>query len=357
MLSKAAHARDAHAHRAASAGSRRQVATSRPSWPRRSRTTPARSASRPSATPSPPPTRSCSSSGRASPRPPTNTASRCSRGPCWGGAHEAAPRRPGHAGVRARRRPRSEPPADAPAHTRRAGLAPDRAHPPLRDRRRRRARRAVRAAPPRVRGLHRLRSLADLHRGLHPRPRPAAVREHAHGGVGDRAPDDGAAGGRPPHHPPGRQRGRRRTSSSSAARARRARSTSSSACSTSTPRPSSSSAPTSTTPTSCRGGSRAPTSSRSPRTPTGASTSPGSRPSCAGYADRPLKVGSFSAASNVTGIVSDVDALARVLRRHGALACFDYAAAGPYLPIDMAGQGRGVPLPAQVPRRPGTPAC
>jgi selenocysteine lyase/cysteine desulfurase len=49
-----------------------------------------------------------------------------------------------------------------------------------------------------------------------------------------------------------------------------------------------------------------------------------------------LKVGSFSAASNVTGIVSDVDRLATLLHRHGALACFDYAAAGPYLPIDMA---------------------
>ena len=53
------------------------------------------------------------------------------------------------------------------------------------------------------------------------------------------------------------------------------------------------------------------------------------------HAHRPLKVGSFSAASNVTGIVSDVDRLATVLHRHGALACFDYAAAGPYLPIDM----------------------
>ena len=42
-----------------------------------------------------------------------------------------------------------------------------------------------------------------------------------------------------------------------------------------------------------------------------------------------------------------------MLHRHGALACFDYAAAGPYLPIDMARQGRGLPLPAQVRRRPG----
>jgi selenocysteine lyase/cysteine desulfurase len=53
------------------------------------------------------------------------------------------------------------------------------------------------------------------------------------------------------------------------------------------------------------------------------------------YADRALKIGSFSAASNVTGLVTDVDRVAITLHRHGALACFDYAAAGPYLPIDM----------------------
>lgn len=55
----------------------------------------------------------------------------------------------------------------------------------------------------------------------------------------------------------------------------------------------------------------------------------------AAYAERPLKVGSFSAASNVTGVLSDVAAIARVLHRGGALAVFDYAAGGPYVPIDM----------------------
>lgn len=50
---------------------------------------------------------------------------------------------------------------------------------------------------------------------------------------------------------------------------------------------------------------------------------------------RPLKIGSFSAASNVTGILSDVEDIARILHRHGAYAFFDYAAAGPYVPIDM----------------------
>ncbi|MCH9685011.1 MAG: aminotransferase class V-fold PLP-dependent enzyme [Deltaproteobacteria bacterium] len=53
------------------------------------------------------------------------------------------------------------------------------------------------------------------------------------------------------------------------------------------------------------------------------------------HADRPLKVGTFSAASNVTGVLSDVAEIARVLHRGGAFACFDYAAAGPYVPIDM----------------------
>jgi selenocysteine lyase/cysteine desulfurase len=53
------------------------------------------------------------------------------------------------------------------------------------------------------------------------------------------------------------------------------------------------------------------------------------------HAARPLKVGSFSAASNVTGILTDVDAVSILLHRHGALAFWDYAAAGPYLPIEM----------------------
>ena len=53
------------------------------------------------------------------------------------------------------------------------------------------------------------------------------------------------------------------------------------------------------------------------------------------HADRALKIGSFSAASNVTGIITDVDAVATLLHRHGALSFWDYAAAGPYLDIRM----------------------
>lgn len=48
-----------------------------------------------------------------------------------------------------------------------------------------------------------------------------------------------------------------------------------------------------------------------------------------------LRIGSFSAASNVTGIVAPVHEVARLLHRRGAHALFDYAAAGPYLPITM----------------------
>ena len=54
------------------------------------------------------------------------------------------------------------------------------------------------------------------------------------------------------------------------------------------------------------------------------------------HAERPLKIGSFSAASNVTGIITDTDQVAIILHRHGALSCWDYAAAGPYLPIRMS---------------------
>ena len=54
------------------------------------------------------------------------------------------------------------------------------------------------------------------------------------------------------------------------------------------------------------------------------------------FADRPLRIGSFSAASNVTGIVSDTRAVSVLLHRHGALSLWDFAAAAPYLDIEMA---------------------
>jgi selenocysteine lyase/cysteine desulfurase len=58
-------------------------------------------------------------------------------------------------------------------------------------------------------------------------------------------------------------------------------------------------------------------------------------------AGRRLRIGSFSAASNVTGIVSDTRAIATLLHRHGALSFWDFAAAGPYVQIDMGPGGDG----------------
>ncbi len=47
------------------------------------------------------------------------------------------------------------------------------------------------------------------------------------------------------------------------------------------------------------------------------------------------KIGSFSAASNVTGLISDVRGLAAMLHDHGAVAVFDYAASAPYVKVDV----------------------
>jgi len=78
------------------------------------------------------------------------------------------------------------------------------------------------------------------------------------------------------------------------------------------------------------------------------------------HADRPLKIGSFSAASNVTGIVTDTARIAATLHLHGALSCWDYASAGPYLPIDMnpddlAYKDAVFISPHKFPGGPGTP--
>jgi len=64
------------------------------------------------------------------------------------------------------------------------------------------------------------------------------------------------------------------------------------------------------------------------------------------HADRPLKIGSFSAASNVTGVLSDVRAISILLHRHGALSFWDFAAAAPYVSIEMGpfAHGEGDPL-------------
>ncbi len=64
------------------------------------------------------------------------------------------------------------------------------------------------------------------------------------------------------------------------------------------------------------------------------------RKALARYAERPLKIGSFSAASNVTGILTDIDGVADLLHEHGALSFWDYAAAAPYVDIAMDDDAR-----------------
>jgi len=51
--------------------------------------------------------------------------------------------------------------------------------------------------------------------------------------------------------------------------------------------------------------------------------------------DRKLKIGSFTACSNVTGIRTPVHALARVMHEYGGLCFIDYAASAPYDEINM----------------------
>ena len=55
------------------------------------------------------------------------------------------------------------------------------------------------------------------------------------------------------------------------------------------------------------------------------------------YSERALKIASFSAASNVTGLLTDVKSITQMLHKNGALAFWDYAASGPYVAIDVAG--------------------
>lgn len=62
------------------------------------------------------------------------------------------------------------------------------------------------------------------------------------------------------------------------------------------------------------------------------------------HSDRPLLIGSFSAASNVTGILTDTHAISTLLHEHGALAFWDYAACGPYIDIDMQPRCKEHPL-------------
>ena len=60
------------------------------------------------------------------------------------------------------------------------------------------------------------------------------------------------------------------------------------------------------------------------------------------YQHRPVRIGSFSAASNVTGLLTDADTVAALLHAYGALSFWDYAAAGPYVDIRVGESAPGL---------------
>ncbi|MEH6995966.1 aminotransferase class V-fold PLP-dependent enzyme [Neobacillus drentensis] len=53
------------------------------------------------------------------------------------------------------------------------------------------------------------------------------------------------------------------------------------------------------------------------------------------YRDRAVKIGSFTACSNVTGIQSPYHRLAKIMHKHGGLCFVDFAASAPYVKINM----------------------
>ena len=58
------------------------------------------------------------------------------------------------------------------------------------------------------------------------------------------------------------------------------------------------------------------------------------------YCDRYIKIGSFTACSNITGLLLDIDKISLIMHTYNGLAFFDYAAGGPYLQMNVSG-----PLP------------
>jgi len=53
------------------------------------------------------------------------------------------------------------------------------------------------------------------------------------------------------------------------------------------------------------------------------------------YANRKLKIGSFTACSNVTGIITPYYELAKIMHQHDGFCFVDFAASAPYVKIDM----------------------
>ncbi|MDJ0646227.1 MAG: aminotransferase class V-fold PLP-dependent enzyme [Flavobacteriaceae bacterium] len=53
------------------------------------------------------------------------------------------------------------------------------------------------------------------------------------------------------------------------------------------------------------------------------------------YKERPLKIGAFTACSNVTGIITPYHQLAKIMHQHGGYCFIDLAASAPYVKINM----------------------
>jgi selenocysteine lyase/cysteine desulfurase len=53
------------------------------------------------------------------------------------------------------------------------------------------------------------------------------------------------------------------------------------------------------------------------------------------YRDRVVKIGAFTACSNVTGIETPIHDMARIMHEHGGYCFVDYAASAPYVDINM----------------------
>ncbi|MFI2743394.1 aminotransferase class V-fold PLP-dependent enzyme [Zhouia sp. PK063] len=53
------------------------------------------------------------------------------------------------------------------------------------------------------------------------------------------------------------------------------------------------------------------------------------------YANRSLKIGAFTACSNVTGIITPYQELAKIMHQYGGYCFIDFAASAPYVAIDM----------------------
>ena len=62
------------------------------------------------------------------------------------------------------------------------------------------------------------------------------------------------------------------------------------------------------------------------------------------HSHRKVKIGAFSAASNVTGVMTAADAVSALIHRAGGMVFFDYATAAPYVKVRL-----GICIPFKLP--------